>query len=74
MNSNSCLEEYVSNIGDDNSGSKVIRYKHCKQILGWLSRVGSCIACQQTVRRNKRQYLELCSCHLLSSQRYCQVQ
>ena len=55
MNSNSCLEEYVSNIGDDNSGSKVIRYKHCKQILGWLSRVGSCIACQQTVRRNKRQ-------------------
>lgn len=55
MNISSCLQEYVSNIGDDNSGSKVIRYKKCDQILGWLSVVSSCPACQNRIRRNTRQ-------------------
>ena len=55
MDNNTCFQEYVSNIGDENSGSKVVRYKKCNQILGWFSCVNYCRACQIKIRRNRKQ-------------------
>jgi hypothetical protein len=55
MDNNTCFQEYVSNIADENSGSKVVRYKKCNQILGWFSCVSYCRACQIKIRRNRKQ-------------------